>query len=156
MTRKFNDYFIEAIGDYGVGNLAVAVDKLEPEVGDIVQLQVTGNLSPWVTDEKTNSFNTYRIKDLSGDKATLELSDMITGTQVKTFKNPTGDLDSTYTNGTPIEELPNEITLNLKKLQENPENVFNYMHDNIWSFCLVDREDGAIMVPQIEDPSVND
>jgi len=148
MTKRFDEIFNEAMGDSAIGNLAVATDKILPEVGDIMQVQVTGNLDPQVNDEKVNLFGTYRVKDIKGKKIVLELSDMIQGVKKETFVNPLADLDETYYVDAGFELADDELTIDIKKVGED---AFNYMHDNIWSVCIIDADLADKINPQMEE-----
>lgn len=162
MTKKFDKAFSELYEDYesdfngyysGMANndlalnLSTKIGQLQPEIGDMVQVQIVNNLNPDKVG-KSNSSNTYRIVDKKGTKITMVYCEMINGAEVETYANPAADLDSTYMNCAPAFELKqtSELTLDLSKLGKN---TFNYMHDNIWTACVIitDNEKESALEP---------
>ena len=141
MTKKFNELFEDFTGYYsGLATndltlkTAEKIGSLLPEVGDIIQVQIAGNLDPDVAD-KENAFNTYKVTEVKGSKLTLVFAEMIHGDEVETFANPSADLDGTYMNSVAeLKKVPSELTIDLAKLGAN---TLNYCHDNIWTMCIV-------------------
>lgn len=138
ILEDFSDYY-NGLPDNGLFlRNGERIGRFYPEKGDIIQVQASTTLDVAEKNVRYQIFNTYVVKNVDKDgMCTLVFSDMIQGTEIEVIKNPSENLDSTYTNSEAHpEKVDTEIMVNFNDYDKK---ALNYMHDNIWSCCLIDQ-----------------